>query len=107
MSALQPFRDTFTNPWDKTLAAHLLNRATFGAVPEDIARAVDWGMECTVDYLVDFEKVADGDFQPPETPALPDNRKKLLADLSPDERRQKMQEFQRANREAIEETRGW
>jgi hypothetical protein len=107
MSALQPFRDTFTNPWDKTLAAHLLNRTTFGAVPEDIQRAVDWGMERTIDYLVDFEKVADVDFPAPDTPGVPENPQKLLADLKPEERKQKMQEFQRANREAIEETRGW
>src|ERR1043166_3633717 len=107
MSALQPFRDTFTNPWDKTLAAHLLNRTTFGAVPEDIQRAVDWGMERTIDYLVDFEKVADSDFPAPDTPGVPENPQKLLADLKPEERKQKMQEFQRANREAIEETRGW
>jgi hypothetical protein len=106
MSTLQQFRTTSTSPWDKTRAAHLLNRATFGATPEDIDRAVGWGMERTVDYLVDFGKVHDS-FSPPDTPEVPEFPKRMFAGLSDDEKKKKRREFGRANRDAIEETRAW
>lgn len=41
-------------PWDGTRAAHLYRRAGFGATPEEIERALDEGLEATVDRLLDF-----------------------------------------------------
>ena len=40
--------------WDETRAAHLYRRAGFGATPEEIERALDEGLEATVDRLLDF-----------------------------------------------------
>jgi hypothetical protein len=105
MSALQPSQ-TIRDRWDKTLAAHLLNRAGFGGLPEDVAQAANWGMERTVDYLLDFEKTPES-FPVPETPETPKRPKQMFADLSKEERQQKVRELLRSNREAIEETRGW
>ncbi len=101
MSALQPFSPAGRNPWDQTLAAHLLNRAGFGGLPGDIAQAVSWGMERTVDYLIDFEKIEES-FPPPEMPDNPKNPRDFRQ-LSQEER----QMLRRRNREAIEEIRGW
>jgi uncharacterized protein (DUF1800 family) len=38
-------------------ARHLLNRAGFGGTPQQVQTLVGWGLEKSVDYLLDFEKV--------------------------------------------------
>ncbi|HUP65056.1 MAG TPA: DUF1800 domain-containing protein [Thermoanaerobaculia bacterium] len=45
--------------WDRAAAAHLYRRAAFGTTPEDLVRALDEGLEGTVDRLLDFEAVDD------------------------------------------------
>ncbi|MGZ8710807.1 MAG: DUF1800 domain-containing protein [Thermoanaerobaculia bacterium] len=40
--------------WDRVRAAHLFRRAAFGATPADIERALDEGLEATVDRLLDL-----------------------------------------------------
>ena len=40
--------------WDRARAAHLYRRAAFGATPADIERALDEGLEATVDRLLDL-----------------------------------------------------
>ncbi len=40
--------------WDRARAAHLYRRAAFGATPFDIERALDEGLEATVDRLLDL-----------------------------------------------------
>lgn len=102
MNGLEPFQ----GKWNRTLAAHLLNRAGFGALPEEVDRATAAGMETTVDALLDFDKVTEA-FLPPDTPEIPEGARRKLAALPPEERRLKVQQFQRENRESIEETRGW
>src|SRR2546428_755358 len=67
MSALEPYR----GKWNKTLAAHLLNRATFGPLPDEIDRVAAAGMDKAVAALLDFEK-SDEDFSTPETPDTPE-----------------------------------
>jgi uncharacterized protein (DUF1800 family) len=84
----------------------LLNRAGFGGLPEEVARVVDWGMERAVDHLLDFEKI-EATFPAPPMPELPERPLRELAGLTEEERRKKFQKLQRANREAIEELRGW
>jgi hypothetical protein len=101
MDAPAPFTPTGRNPWDHTLAAHLLNRAGFGGLPEDIAQAVFWGMDRTVDYLIDFDKIEES-FAPPEMPDNPHDPREFRQ-LSQEQR----QMLRRQNREAIEEIRGW
>jgi hypothetical protein len=99
------FRADAPSAWDRRRAAHLLNRAGFGALPADIEQAVRWGMERTVDYLIEFEQLEDS-FPPPEMPENPRDLREIRR-LSEEERRQKFRELMRANREAIEEIRGW
>jgi len=87
--------------WNKTTAAHLLNRAGFGALPEEIQQAADRGMAKTVDYLVDFENIPTA-FPPPSLPDNPESPS-ALRKLNTEE----LQALLRANVAAIEDIRGW
>jgi uncharacterized protein (DUF1800 family) len=102
MRALQPYR----GPWDNSRAAHLLNRATFGATPVEISRATAAGLQKTVDALMAFQPEGK-EFPAPETPEIPERPRLALEKLPPEERRKKIQEFTRANRDSIEEVRAW
>jgi uncharacterized protein (DUF1800 family) len=102
MGALQPFQGR----WNRTWAAHLLNRTGFGPLPDEIERAAAAGLQSTLDALLDFEKVEEV-FLPPETPDVPEAPRRQLANLTAQQRKEKMQQFHRENRDAIEETRGW
>jgi uncharacterized protein (DUF1800 family) len=107
MSALAPFQPNSSNPWDRTLAAHLLNRAGFGALPEEIDRTFGWGLARTVDYLVDFDKIPDDDLPAPEMPPLPEQVRKMTADLGKDEQKKQVDKANRDNGEAIDKLRSW
>ncbi|MFT5286783.1 MAG: hypothetical protein ACI8TQ_002955 [Planctomycetota bacterium] len=50
-SALAVWRPTDNNPWDRAAAAHLLRRGGFGPEPLDLDRAVDEGLERTLERL--------------------------------------------------------
>ena len=50
---LDAWKPTASDPFDRRKAAHLLRRAGFGAGPEEIARAVEQGLEATVEGLFD------------------------------------------------------
>jgi uncharacterized protein (DUF1800 family) len=52
--AFDPFVPTATDPWDARKAAHLLRRAGFGPLPEEVDRAVAAGFDRTVDALFAF-----------------------------------------------------
>jgi uncharacterized protein (DUF1800 family) len=52
--ALDPFVPSSSDPWDARKAAHLLRRAGFGPLPEEVARAVAAGPEGAVDALFAF-----------------------------------------------------
>lgn len=39
-------------------ARHLLNRAGFGGTPQQVQTLVGWGLEKSVDYILDYDKVA-------------------------------------------------
>src|SRR5271169_628515 len=102
MSTLTPFRPSDNNPWDKSLAAHLLNRAGFGALPEEVDQAVAWGLDRTVDHLVDFDKIPDTDLSPPEMPPSPGEIRKPTAGLNKDEQRKAVDKANRDNGEMID-----
>jgi uncharacterized protein (DUF1800 family) len=55
MSALR----AWTGRWNRALAAHLLQRAGFGATPAELNRAVAAGMDKTVEALLEFGDRAD------------------------------------------------
>ncbi|HWC91187.1 MAG TPA: DUF1800 domain-containing protein, partial [Pirellulales bacterium] len=50
---LRPWTPSQSRPFDARAAAHLLRRAGFGASPVEIAKAVNDGLEATVDGLFD------------------------------------------------------
>ncbi len=56
-ATLQKFVPSAQNPWDRVKAAHLLNRAGFGAMPEDVARFAEMRVEAAVDELLNYESV--------------------------------------------------
>lgn len=102
MSALTPHRGR----WDRAAATHLLNRAGFGPLPEEVEAALRRGLPATVRQLLDFEPEGTR-FPMPELPALVELPRRELAGLPPAERQAKQREFQRANREALEAIQGW
>ncbi|HET8679184.1 MAG TPA: DUF1800 family protein, partial [bacterium] len=63
---LAKFVPTASDPWDRVKAAHLLNRAGFGARPDEIDRVVRLGMDVAIDELIDYgrftENVAPPDY---------------------------------------------
>src|SRR5688572_18718524 len=95
--------------WNYTTAAHLLNRAGFGATPSEIERAVDAGMEKTVDWLLNFEAAPD----PSEKPdwAKPDperfKRQREMREADPQKRQELRRMEQRDQREKLVELRQW
>jgi len=50
--------------WNRARAAHLLERAGFGATPEEVARVAAMTPERAVDWLVDYEKIDNSGLQP-------------------------------------------
>jgi uncharacterized protein (DUF1800 family) len=52
--ALDPFVPSLADPWDAHKAAHLLRRAGFGPLPEEVDHAVAAGLDRTVDSLFAF-----------------------------------------------------
>ncbi|MCG3150540.1 MAG: hypothetical protein PCFJNLEI_04026 [Verrucomicrobiae bacterium] len=88
------------------LAAHLLNRTGFGPLPAEIDQAVKDGVETTVTRLVSPENEGT-DFPLPNTPEIPDQPRREFSGLSAEERRKKMEELQRANRESVDDIRKW
>ena len=51
---LEPYAPSAGDPWDVAKAGHLLRRAGFGALPAEIARAVEAGPDGAVDALFVF-----------------------------------------------------
>ncbi|MFN3285201.1 MAG: DUF1800 family protein [bacterium] len=109
-ASLTPFRPTVTNPWDRTKAAHLLNRATFAARPEDVERAVRQGLNATVDELLSAAQAAE-DFPPPDFTTLRslwENVYGLARMRAPEAQRAEARRIAfRADVEKFEEVRRW
>lgn len=61
-SGLEPLTPSAADLWDVAKAGHLLRRAGFGPLPSQIARAVQVGLDRTVDALFAF---------PPDPPPAP------------------------------------
>jgi uncharacterized protein (DUF1800 family) len=52
--ALEPFVPSSSDPWDARKAAHLLRRAGFGPLPDEVERAVAAGPDRAVETLFQF-----------------------------------------------------
>lgn len=97
------------NQWNYTTAAHLLNRAGFGATPSEIQRAVEMGLSASVDRLVNFESEPEPSANP--SWARPDferfKRLRQYRDADPQKRKELQRADQREQRERLLELRQW
>jgi uncharacterized protein (DUF1800 family) len=95
--------------WDFKTAAHLVNRAGFGGPPAEIEKIQAMGLEGAVSHFVDFDKIADNTPDPDWAKPDPKRAETFLAMRRADEqeRRQKLREIQRTDRERMIELRGW
>src|SRR5947208_16922621 len=95
--------------WSFTTAAHLINRAGFGGPPQEIERLVALDPEKAVSHVVDYETIPDPTPDPDWARPDPDRPKKFMEirQLGEEERRKRLREIQRADRQHIIELRGW
>ncbi len=92
------------------MAAHLLNRAGFGATPSEIQHAVDQGMERTVDRLLNFEGEPESSPAPEWAKPAGTDRYKMMREMrdAPEARRKELRQMeQREQRERLTELRQW
>lgn len=89
--------------WDFTAAAHLLNRAAFGATPAEIERMLAVKPAAAVAQLLDPESNHEESFRPDWAKPDPDRAEKLrkARAASPEERKQLLQERLREQRRHV------
>jgi hypothetical protein len=113
---LMPYVPTDSDPFDATKAAHLLNRAGFGPKPEEVDKVLSLGPQKAVDWLLDFPDTgAESDSESgPDLSAIADEpdprdmRQMMMnKDMTPDERKEMRQKFERSNRDANESVITW
>jgi len=76
-SSLKPLRADAFGHWE---ANHLLRRAGFGGTPDQVRLLVEWGLDRSVDYLVNYREI-------PTTAISPDDfRGDIMAPPTPEER---------------------
>jgi len=97
------------NKWNFTTAAHLLNRAGFGGPPAEIEKLLSLGPEAAVAHFVEYDKIPDTTPDPEWAKPDPDRAKKFMEarQLGEEERRRRLREIQRADRQHMLELRGW
>ncbi|MSU57570.1 MAG: DUF1800 domain-containing protein [Pedosphaera sp.] len=95
--------------WNYSTAAHLLNRAGFGGPPAEIEQLAKLGPEKAVAHFVDFEKIPDDTADPEWANPNPNRLAEMqtMRQASEEERRMKLREVQRGQREQVMELRGW
>jgi uncharacterized protein (DUF1800 family) len=95
--------------WRFTTAAHLLNRAGFGGSPAEIEKLLALGPEAAVAHFVDYEKNSDPTPDPDWAKPDPERTKKFMEarQSGEEERRKRLREIQRADRQHALELRGW
>src|SRR5262245_45649482 len=82
--------------WNYVTAAHLLNRAGFGARPGEVEAAVKLGLERTVERLINFESEPEASTNPSWAKADPERFKRLREYREADpEKRKELQSMQR------------
>lgn len=97
------------NAWNRLTAAHLLNRAGFGAPPDEIDALSRMSPHEAVNKLVDFQSTPE-QFDPPSwvqpgAELLPNRR--AIRKLPEEERRTFQRERRRRERQNLLELRGW
>lgn len=97
------------NRWNPNLAAHLLNRAGFGASPQVIAQAGKKTPAAVVEELLDFDAAADFGaptwLNEPEVNQRPNRL--AMRDLTEEERQKVQREMRQQEGEKMAELRSW
>lgn len=113
---LQPYQSTEADPFDAVKAAHLLARAGFGGTPDDIARVIQLGPVDAAYDLLDFPDAPAEEQSKADVPDLSgidgyprtfDERRRILAGLTPEERIRINNQMMAGNREALFATAEW
>ena len=95
--------------WDRTMAAHLLNRAGFGGTPAEIEKLHAMGLENAVDSLIHAED--DGDLFPRPMMVMPSERfafkERIRAAGTEDDRKAIRQELNQLERSNMLDLRLW
>ena len=95
--------------WNFTTAAHLVNRAGFGASPADIEKLVAPGVDAAVSHFVDYEKIPDDTTDPAWAKPDPERAERFMTArrAGEEERRRLLREEQQRQRQRMVELRGW
>ncbi len=95
--------------WNFTTAAHLLNRVGFGGPPAEIEKLVAQGPAEAVSALVDYDTTPDPTAAPAWARPDPARLEMLMTARrgNEEERRKLFREQQQAQREHLQELRGW
>ena len=120
---LSPYVPTESDPFDEVKAAHLMNRAGFGGTPAEIEHVRKLGPQNAVEWLMDFpdapaeEEIgsasSEDDGDSPNLHSIagsPSNFRQYarqLAGKNLDEKKQLIQQFMQANRQAVQATIDW
>ena len=114
---LQPYKPDSDDPFDAVKAAHLLNRATFGGTPDEVAKVLELGPARAVDWLLDFPDAPaakQGTDVPDFAPVLAkvEEYKQAIKDVpggadGEERRRELRQKIQGANYEMLRATVAW
>jgi hypothetical protein len=114
---LAPYVPSDSEPFDDVKAAHLLNRAGFGGVPEEVEYVRKLGPRKAVEWLLDFpdapsEEIGDDNSSPDlsSIAGSPPNFREYARQLfgkSREEKKAIIQQLMQANRQAISATIGW
>ncbi len=99
-----------SSQWNRSTAAHLLNRAGFGGTPAQIEALAKLGLEGAVDRLIRWEDQAES-FPPPEwTKVDPETRAETFRKFrngTPEERQAAQREMMKERRQHLLELQGW
>ncbi len=114
---LREYQPTDSDPFDRTKAAHLLNRAGFGGTEQEIAQVLKLGPRRAVEWLLGFPDAPTAKQTPNDLPDLssiqgdyPRNyrqRRALFRGKDEQERKEINQMLQRRNREALDQIASW
>jgi uncharacterized protein (DUF1800 family) len=108
--ALTKFIPTRTDPWDRTKAAHLINRAGFGARPDEIERMTRLGPDAALDELMSYDRVPES-FPAPDFTSLRSMWESVAAlyrTATPDRQRFEARVLAlRADNQKLQEIREW
>lgn len=107
---LARFVPSASNPWDRAKAVHLMNRAGFGARPDEVERLSRLGMDAAVDELVAYDRIPDSATPPDFTSlrALWETVARLRQQNAPARQRfEALVIAQREDNQKLEEVREW